>query len=234
MNNKINKCKIVCIIPARGGSKGVPQKNIKLLAGKPLICHSIEQVLQAKHEIDLYVTTDAEDIARVAKSAGSQIIDRPEHLSGDLASSESALLHALDIIEAEQIVDYVVFLQCTSVFRSADDIDGAIELIMKSNADSLLSVIVNHRFLWRASDQSAESINYDFNNRPRRQDMENQYQENGSIYIFKPWVLRERNNRLGGKIVLYEMDERSAVDIDSKFDFTLAEYLLGHADSKDT
>lgn len=226
MNEQTNRCKIVCIIPARGGSKGVPQKNIKLLAGKPLICHSIEHVLLAKHDIDVYVSTDAEEIARVAHLAGSRIIARPEHLSGDVASSESALLHALELIESQRAVDYVVFLQCTSVFRRPEDIDEAIELIVRSNADSLLSVVASHRFLWKATDDSAESINYDFNFRPRRQDMADQFQENGSIYIFKPWVLRERNNRLGGKIVLYEMEERSAIDIDTELDFRLAEFLM--------
>jgi CMP-N,N'-diacetyllegionaminic acid synthase len=220
---------IVCIIPARGGSKGVHHKNIKLLIGKPLITHTIEQVKEAKYDLHLYVSTDDSEIADIASHSGSKVIMRPKELSGDLATSESALVHALNQIKLEDTIEYIVFLQCTSVFRTSADIDAAIDLIICERADSLLSVVASHRFLWRVSEDGAESINYDFNHRPRRQDMDVQYQENGSIYIFKPWVLKELNNRLGGKIVLYEMDERSACDIDTEMDFKLAELMFLHS-----
>ena len=213
---------IVAIIPARGGSKGIPHKNIKLLGGKPLISHSIEQAIQAAYVSDVYVSTDDPIIADSASEAGSQVIVRPENLSGDTASSESALLHALNEIEKNQHVDYVVFLQCTSPFRSSADIDAAIDIIKSEDSDSLLSVVTNHRFLWRKTANGAESINYDFNHRPRRQDMDIQYMENGSIYIFKPWVLKKLGNRLGGKVSMYVMDEYSATEIDSEYDLTLA------------
>lgn len=226
MDKSVQTPKIVCIIPARGGSKGVPQKNIRLLAGKPLISHTIEQVVHAQYNIEIYVSTDDVAIADISSQAGSRVIIRPVSLAGDKSTSESALLHALNEIESRGSVDFVVFLQCTSVFRSSADIEGAINQIIKDKSDSLLSVVPSHRFLWQASDKGAESINYDFKHRPRRQDMTPQYQENGSIYIFKPWVLRQLNNRLGGKITLYEMDECSAIDIDSELDFKVAELLL--------
>ncbi|AEE22233.1 acylneuraminate cytidylyltransferase [Glaciecola sp. 4H-3-7+YE-5] len=226
MDRLVQTAKIVCVIPARGGSKGVPLKNIRLLAGKPLIAHTIEQVVKAQHDIEVYVSTDDLAIADIATQAGSRVIMRPDSLSGDKSTSESALLHALTEIETKGAIDYVVFLQCTSVFRSSTDIDRAINQIIKDESDSLLSVVPSHRFLWQVSDKGAESINYDFKHRPRRQDMEPQYQENGSIYIFRPWVLRQFNNRLGGKIALYQMDERSAIDIDSELDFKVAELLL--------
>lgn len=232
MDKPVQTLKIVCIIPARGGSKGVLHKNIRPLAGKPLITHTIEQVVHAQHDIDVYVSTDDPAIADIAAHSGSRVILRPENLSGDTATSESALVHALTEIQYQGPVDYVVFLQCTSVFRTSADIDGALSLIIKDKCDSLLSVVPSHRFLWRIGDKGAESINYDFNNRPRRQDMDRQYQENGSIYIFKPWVLRQLNNRLGGKIALYPMDERSAIDIDTELDFKVAELLLLHASTE--
>ncbi|MEP1385362.1 MAG: acylneuraminate cytidylyltransferase family protein [Paraglaciecola sp.] len=217
---------IICIIPARGGSKGIPKKNIQSLAEKPLIQHSIQQAKDAEGISAVYVTTDDEVIASIATQVGSQVITRPESLSGDTASSESALLHALTEIEQKGEVDYVVFLQCTSPFRAATDIDNAINIIRSENSDSLLSVVDNHRFLWRNTNNGAESINYDFQNRPRRQDMEVQYMENGSIYIFKPWVLKELNNRLGGKVSIYVMDEKSAIDIDTAYDFKLAKAIF--------
>lgn len=216
--------RIAAIIPARGGSKGVPGKNIRILKEKPLITYSIEQAIQSSFITDVYVSTDDKYIKEVAEHGGAKVISRPYDISGDNASSESALLHVLGSINVE--FDYIVFLQCTSPFRKPSDIDNAILKIVEEKSDSLLSVISNHRFLWRNTTLGVESINYDYKFRPRRQDMSIQYQENGSIYIFKPWVLKETSNRLGGKISMYVMGEMSGVDIDSEFDFTLAEALL--------
>ena len=191
--------RVVVIIPARGGSKGIPGKNAKPLAGKPLISHSIEHAKNSKLVTKIFVTTDCQNIKKIALDAGVGVIDRPAKLSGDSCSSESALAHALDqIMVNSESFDYVVFLQCTSPFRRINDIDDAINKIRKEQADSLLSVVQSHKFLWSESQSGAKSINYDFQNRPRRQDMPIQFQENGSIYIFKPWVLEDLNNRLGG------------------------------------
>ena len=217
----------IAIIPARGGSKGVPRKNVRPLAGKPLIAHSILDAKESKFTDKVYVSTDNLEIAEVSRQYGAEIIHRPEELAGDTASSESALIHALSEIEKTGISpDLIVFLQCTSPIRTGTDIDNAIAKLRAENADSLLSVSPSHRFLWEEVDGVAKSINYDYRDRPRRQDMQPQYVENGSIYIFKPWVLKKFGNRLGGKISLFIMSEAASWEIDSALDFEIAESLM--------
>lgn len=217
----------IVIIPARGGSKGVPGKNIRFLSGLPLIAYSIQDAREAKLVERVFVSTDDPEIAAVSQQYGAEIIHRPAPLANDTASSESALIHALNELETQKIVpDLVVFLQCTSPIRTGDDIDQAIKKLQTESADSLVSVSPSHRFLWEENDGVARSINYDYRHRPRRQDMTPQYVENGSIYIFKPWVLKELGNRLGGKIVLFPMSETAAWEIDSLLDFEIAEFLL--------
>ena len=218
---------IITIIPARGGSKGVPGKNLRPLAGKPLIAHSILDA-QAAHLVDrIYVTTDDPEIASVSRSYGAEIIQRPVELATDTASSESALIHAVTEIEKTGVnPELIVFLQCTSPLRNGIDIDRAIEQLQNENADSLVSVSPSHRFLWHHVNGVGQSINYDYRHRQRRQDMNPQYMENGSIYIFKPWVLKELNNRLGGKVSLFVMKEEQSHEIDSLEDFEYIDFLL--------
>ncbi|MBL1210146.1 acylneuraminate cytidylyltransferase family protein [Geminocystis sp. GBBB08] len=218
---------IVTIIPARGGSKGIPQKNIRLLSDKPLIAHSILHSLEAKEVDHTFVTTDNDQISSISKEYGAEIIQRPVEFANDTTSSESALLHGLLEIEKKGIEpELIVFLQCTSPLRSGQDIDQAVIQLREENADSLLSVSPTHRFLWHKVQGEAQSINYDYCHRQRRQDMNSQYMENGSIYIFKPWVLKELNNRLGGKISLFVMEEKQSHEIDSLLDFEYIEFLM--------
>lgn len=218
---------VVCIIPARGGSKGIPRKNLKKLGSVPLIAHSIIDAIESKLVNQVYVSTNDSEIAAVAEEYGAQIIRRPNKLSGDKATSESALIHALNEIETMGIYpEIIVFLQCTSPIRSGLDIDNAIQKLKLDGADSLVSVSPSHRFLWNENDGMANPINYDYRYRPRRQDMEKQYVENGSIYIFKPWVLNELNNRLGGKISLFLMSIYAAIEIDSSIDFEIAKKFI--------
>ncbi|WP_346293377.1 acylneuraminate cytidylyltransferase family protein [Sphaerothrix gracilis] len=218
---------VIAIIPARGGSKGVPRKNVRLLADKPLIAHSILHCHDAQLISQVYVSTDDDEIAQISQSYGAAVIHRPAALASDEATSESALIHALTEIESIGFSpSLIVFLQCTSPIRSGQDIDGAITKLRQTGADSLLSVSPSHRFLWQRVDGKAIPINYDCQQRQRRQEMNPQYVENGSIYVFKPWVLKERGNRLGGRIELFEMDELSAWEIDSLAEFEVIETLL--------
>lgn len=219
---------ILAIIPARAGSKGIPGKNIKPLAGKPLIAHSIEQARNSDLVTRIVVSTDGDQIAQVARDYGAEVITRPAEISGDTATSESALLHALYTLHETEAYDpdLIVFLQCTSPIRQPHDIDRAIQTLRDANADSLLSVVPSHRFLWGIREGTVKSLNYDFRSRPRRQDREPEYAENGSIYVLKPSILRQQQNRLGGKIALYVMDAWSAVDIDDPEDFELCEWIL--------
>ncbi len=220
--------KNISIIPARGGSKGVPNKNIRIVDDKPLIVHSIEQSIKSSLVDETYVSTDSEEIASISSKAGAKIIYRPDILANDTASSEGVLLDALEQIselENDQ-PDLVVFLQCTSPIRKTNDIDNAIGLLIQSKADSLLSVVDNHRFIWQEGDDGPKSINYDYSKRPRRQDLKPQYCENGSIYIFKPEKFKKSNNRLNGKIVLYKMSPESGYEIDDYIDLHIIESIL--------
>jgi CMP-N,N'-diacetyllegionaminic acid synthase len=219
---------IVALIPARGGSKGIPGKNTRLLAGKPLIVHTIEQALQSNWITETVVSTDDDDIAFISEAAGAKVLRRPADISDDHASSESALIHAIKSLldQGRTLPDLTVFLQCTSPIRKPSDIDAAVVTLIQKKADSLLSVSPSHRFLWTEWQGWAQSINYDFNRRPRRQDMAPQYVENGSIYVFRTQGFIDIGNRLFGKIALFKMDDESAVEIDYPLDLTIVELIL--------
>lgn len=212
--------KIIAVIPARGGSKGVPRKNIKMIAGKPLIVWSIEQAKGSRYISKVYVSTDDRQIAKVSKRTGAIVIDRPKELAGDTAESEDVLIHLSKEINYDY--DIMVFLQCTSPLRTSKQIDEAIEKFIDKKVDSLFSGCKNDRFYWINN----KSINYDYRHRPRRQDKEWEIVENGSIYIFKKDILLMNKNRLGGKITHYIMPKWMSFEVDEPFDFELIEYLM--------
>lgn len=220
--------KVLAIIPARGGSKGIPGKNVHPLAGKPLIAYTIEQALAASRVTRVVVSTDSDTIADVARRYGAEVVRRPDSLSGDEATSESALLHCLDSLKTgEQYEpDLVVFLQATSPLRSASDIEQAITTFENEQADSLFSACPQHGFVWRVKAGSVAPLNYDPRCRPRRQAAPDDIVENGSIYIFKPWVLSELECRLGGKIAVYRMAWLDSLQIDEPADIPVVEFLL--------
>jgi YrbI family 3-deoxy-D-manno-octulosonate 8-phosphate phosphatase len=213
--------KIVSIIPARGGSKGILKKNLQLLNGFPLIAYSI---LQSK-EVDLinetYVSTEDSEIKNIALKYGASVIDRPKSLASDTASTEAVLLHASEYLD--QDFDYMILLQPTSPLRYSKHIYEALELIIKENGDSLLSVYQNDSFLWS---RDGTPINYDYKNRPRRQDKKWEYVENGSIYITKKTILNDYENRLGGKILTYIMPKWMSIEVDEPIDLELANFLI--------
>jgi len=219
---------ILAIIPARGGSKGVPGKNIRIIAGKPLIAHTIEHAKEARTVNRTIVTTDDNQIAAVSREYGAQVIMRPAELATDMATSESAIQHVLDcLLDVERYeADLVVFLQCTSPVRSAKDIDMAVEQLIDEGADSLVSVTPWHGLNWAIKEGKTISINFDYSNRPRRQDLVPEFRENGSIFIFKPKVLKQFKNRLGGKIVLFKMDTWTKFETDTLEDFAICEWIL--------
>lgn len=219
--------KILAIIPARGDSKRLPRKNLLPIQGKPLIVYSIEAALESQEVNRVVVSTDNQEIADVSKKAGAEVVLRPASLSHDTASSESALLHVLDTLEQKEkyTPDLVVFLQCTSPIRKKDDIDRALETYRKTKVDSLFSACRNDKFIWRLSPQGPMSLNYDYKNRKREQDVPLEFRENGSIYIFSPKLLREHNNRLGGKIGVYEMGFWSSFQVDTVEDLELIQWI---------
>jgi CMP-N,N'-diacetyllegionaminic acid synthase len=217
------------IIPARGGSKGVPGKNIRSVAGKPLLAWSIEDALESQYVSHVFVSTDDAAISDVAREFGAEVIDRPATLARDESSSESALLHALEmIVSRHKEPDKVVFLQATCPIRTGEDIDLALAWFDENEADSLLSASPSHAILWEEHDGKAVPIGHAPAKRMRRQDMAAQFRENGSIYIFKPSVLRTFNSRFGERTVLFKMREEDGLDIDSIADFERAERALNN------
>ncbi len=220
---------IACIIPARGGSKGLPNKNILPFAGKPLINWSIDQAIHCpKINCGVYVTSDSDEILSISSKNGATPIKRPDDLSNDIASSESALIHAFDEISKNKTIDAIVFLQVTSPLRGPDDIEKAITTFQSEQLDSLFSASTyEFGFLWKYTNQNLTAVNYDYKSRKRRQDITKEYIENGSIYVFKPDVLTQHKNRLGDKIGLFVMEPQwKLFEIDNLFEFELCEFLF--------
>ena len=219
---------VVCIIPARGGSKGLPGKNIKSINGKPLLAWSVLQAVNSSLiNAGVYVSSENSEILKVAEEYGASSILRPDDLATDIASSEDALVHAIQTISNDKKIDLVVFLQCTSPIRNTGDIDKAIETIVQNEGDSLLSVQeLRDYFVWENSNGVAHSHNFDYRNRQRRQDLPVRYLENGSIYVFKPDLLLTGGNRLGGKICSYLMAKMASQQIDDQADFEFCEAIM--------
>lgn len=219
----------ISIIPARGGSKSIPKKNIIDFCGKPLIAWSIENALGSKYIKEVYVSTDDKEIADISRKYGASIIWRPDELATDTASSEEALLHAISKIESQKEIDIVVFLQATSPLREKDDIDNAIEKFFSEDSDSLFSAAVLEDFcIWEDTEKGVRGVSFDYLNRGRRQDRKPYYLENGSIYIFKPEILKQYSNRLGGKIVLYHMPIWKSYQIDNTENLGICEYFMNN------
>ncbi len=218
----------VALIPARGGSKGLPKKNIRVINGKPLISWSIEQALNCKWIDRVIVSTDCPEIAVIAKEAGAEVpAIRPAHLAEDLTSTEAVMLHAASEWLDWQADTIMVLLQPTSPLRFDDSISLAIKHFEENQADSLVSVCESHAFFWK--NPSFPEALYDYQNRPRRQDIvpsDKQYRENGSIYLTALSLLKQSHNRLGGKIAMFCMTEAESWEIDSATDFKVVEQLM--------
>lgn len=220
--------RILAVIPARGGSKGLPGKNLLPLGGKPLIAWTIEQALASQRITDTVVSTDCEQIATVARKYGAQVpFLRPADLATDVAPTEPVMRHALSYMESgRDRYDAVMLLQPTSPVRLPGTIDRAVAQFQAADADSLCGVVETHGFFWQKDPVRAT---YDPGNRPRRQDIprhDRRFRENGSLYITKRDVFVERNSRLAGSITLFEMDEREGWEIDSQTDFAVIRALI--------
>tara|TARA_B100001142_G_C14193157_1_gene600788 strand:- start:60 stop:743 length:684 start_codon:yes stop_codon:yes gene_type:complete len=217
---------ITAIILARGGSKGIPNKNIIDFCGKPLIAWTIEHCFKGGIE-DVYVSSDSKEIIEISKEYNSKTILRPKELSKDESSSESAWLHAYDTIKNNKKIDWIFAPQVTSPLRQISDVKNALKLASSDRYDSIFSCsTVEDLFFWKESKSSFKSINYDWRNRKRRQDIDKQYIENGSFYLFKPIILEMNKNRFGEKIGIVEMDFWKMFEIDSMDDLRMCSALM--------
>jgi len=206
----------VIIIPARGNSKGIKKKNLSNFCSKPLLYWTIKQAKKSKFKSKIFVSSESKEIKKLCEQLKVNFIKRPLHLCKDYCSSESAIIHSLKVMKIK--VDNIVFLQATSPLRMPKDIDKAFKLFKKSKADSLMSCHQAEDFfdIWKSKKNSFLPITINHQKRkPRQLFKEKHFMANGSIFIFKKKVLEKYNNRLGGKIMLYKMNEWQSFQLDA-------------------
>ncbi len=225
---------ILCVIPVRGGSKGVPGKNSRLVAGKPLVAWTIEQALAAEAGLDVIVSTDDQQLAEIARAAGADVpFLRPAELAQDTTPTEPVVQHAIAHRVAEgRRPDAVMLLQATSPVRLPGTLDRAVRQFTETGVDSLVGVVAQTPFFWHpaATADGSASAEYDPAARPRRQELgvsDYFYKETGSLYVTRTEIYERHNNRIGGRVGLFTMDEAEGVDIDTLVDLRIAEQVLG-------
>jgi len=229
----------LCVIPARCGSKRIPQKNIQNVASKPLIAWSIEAANQSLLLDKVIVSTDCKEIAEVAETFGADIpFIRPSNIAGDTHNVVDAIIHAINFFEEKKdMYDYVMILQPTSPLRTTEDIDKAIRFLHLKNADAVVSVCeseISPRWIKPLPDTLEMSIfSSDTSTRTRSQDLEKNYRLNGSIYIVDTIRIRKENNiYLKDNIYAHVMERFHSIDIDEPEDLLIAEALLQARQSK--
>ncbi|MFI9229036.1 cytidylyltransferase domain-containing protein [Streptomyces rimosus] len=226
---------VVAVIPARGGSKGVPAKNLAAVGGVPLIARAVRECRAARLVTDVVVSTDDTGIAAAARGAGAVVVRRPGAIAGDTATSEAAVLHAMDTYEAEhgKPVDAVLLVQCTSPFLVREDIDGVAAAVVEAGADSALTVAPFHGFVWReGADAAVENpapggigVNHDTSFRPRRQDRPQDFLETGAAYAMDAAGFRAAGHRFFGRTELVRTDPSRVLEIDDPHDLARARAL---------
>ncbi|MFD4141511.1 cytidylyltransferase domain-containing protein [Streptomyces sp. NPDC058572] len=252
---------VLAVIPARGGSKGVPAKNLAPVGGVPLVARAVHACLDAPLVTHVVVSTDDEDIAAAARGAGAEVVLRPAAIAGDTATSESAVLHAMDAHEAMNgaPVDVVLLVQCTSPFVSREDVDGVARAVVEDGADSAVTVAPFHGFVWRESDTSAAAagesaqraagstavlvdtattagsgygVNHDSSFRPRRQDRPQDFLETGAAYAMAAAGFREAGHRFFGRTALVRTDPARVLEVDDPHDLARARALAPLLDER--
>lgn len=222
----------IAIIPARGGSKGIPRKNVIDFCGHPLIAWTIAAARGCRAIDGVFVSTDSEEIAAVARRYGAGVTERPAEISGDRATSESAVLHACGEMARRhgRAPARVVFLQATSPLRESTELDGALEKFERENLDSLFSASQPEDMLfWKKTPDGFHSINYDWASRKRRQDMsesETLIVETGSFYVTRFSLFEQTQNRLGGRIGVWPVAFWKSFEVDSHEGLELCSVLM--------
>ncbi|MFJ8358906.1 cytidylyltransferase domain-containing protein [Streptomyces sp. NPDC093984] len=237
--------RVLAVIPARGGSKGVPAKNLAPVGGVPLVARAVRECLATRLVTDVVVSTDDQAIAATARQAGAEVVLRPAAIAGDTATSEAAVLHAMDAHEALHgaSVDVVLLVQCTSPFIVREDIDGVAGAIVENGADSAVTVAPFHGFIWRDSEDAADEaaagtvaeadaavgggygVNHDKSFRPRRQDRPQDLLETGAAYAMDAAGFRKHRHRFFGRTELVRTDPARVLEIDDPHDLARARAL---------
>ncbi|MEZ7007544.1 cytidylyltransferase domain-containing protein [Streptomyces sp. AD55] len=228
--------RVLAVIPARGGSKGVPAKNLAPVGGVPLVVRAVRACRDAGLVTDVVVSTDDDAIAAVAREAGAEVVRRPAALSGDTATSEAAVLHALDAHEARHgtTVDVVLLVQCTSPFLSRADLDGVAGAVVRDGADTAVTVAPFHGFVWRDGDvplhvagepRGGHGVNHDKARRPRRQDRPQDLLETGAAYAMAVPGFRAHGHRFFGRTDLVRTDPARVLEVDDPHELARARAL---------
>ncbi len=228
-----NSMRVLAVIPARGGSKGIPKKNIKMLLGKPLIQYTIDEAKSSLYVDDVVVSTDSEEIAEVSEQLGAKVIQRPLELSGDSALVVDALRYTIEALEKEYLkYDIVLLLEPTSPLRTCSVIDECIEKFSNQNVESVTTfseTSVPPDRIWRISDDSVEPYIKGASPWLPRQKLELGYQLNGLVYAIKMSSFKKMeksNSVLTEKIVAVITPKEISIDIDDMLDFRLIEFLM--------
>lgn len=220
------KTKVVAIIPARGGSKGIPRKNLRLIGGLPLVARAILSCKQVPEIDQVWVSTEDDEIASVARSFGAEVIERPQELSGDTASSESALLHGLDALSESGLnPEVLVFVQTTSPFIDSEALGKAVAMVTEQGYSSVFSAFETYGFLWQEDTEGATGVNHDLKYRPRRQDREPHFMETGAFYVMDVPGFKASGHRFFGKVGIAKVPESYALEIDTPEQLESAERL---------
>jgi CMP-N-acetylneuraminic acid synthetase len=227
--------KVLGIIPARGGSKGIPRKNIRLLRGKPLLAYTAESALRSGQLQSVVLSTDDEEIAAIGRGLGVDVpFLRPPELAADSTPTFSVIVHALDFLEcAGHKYDAVCLLQPTNPLRTTQEIDDCVELLRNSDADSVVSVLpvpecYNPHWVYLKSQDGTIGLSTgEIQPIPRRQELPDAFHRDGSVYVTRTRALRKYQNLYGRKIMPYENDPRRSVNIDTFDDWERAEMLMG-------
>lgn len=216
---------VIAFIPVRGGSKSIPLKNIKPFCGKPLVCWNIEALEQCKEVDEIIVATDSDKIEDVVTSRSyrkTKVYRRSTENASDTASTESVMLEYIRYAKLSSD-DIFMLVQATSPLTETIHFTKALTQYDKGEYDSILTCVRNYRFFWN---ENGTSMNYDYKNRPRRQNFSGMLMENGAFYINKVENILESGNRLSGRIGIYEMPEYTATEIDEPDDWIILENLM--------
>jgi YrbI family 3-deoxy-D-manno-octulosonate 8-phosphate phosphatase len=215
--------RVIAVIPARGGSQGVPLKNLEPVGGRSLLMRAVAACLQSALIDEVVVSSDHAGIQEEARRAGARVVVRPPAIAGNTASSESAVLHALTEVQGDgPAPEVTVLVQCTSPFMDPDDLDSAVARVLAGEADCAFSAVESHAFLWKYAPEGLVGINHDSSFRPRRQDRDVEFRETGAFYAMRTDGLRRYGRRFFGTLVAQRVNDDHAMEIDTVDDLHMA------------